>query len=72
MISRLSKNSQPFRAFSSQKAHTNQFYVDLDESKLCKNYGPLPIALERGEGVYVWDCEGKRYMDFLAGYGACN
>lgn len=44
----------------------------MDEKTLVKNYGPLPVALERGEGVYVWDCEGLRYMDCLAGYGACN
>ncbi|MET0638345.1 MAG: ornithine--oxo-acid transaminase [Chitinophagaceae bacterium] len=36
------------------------------------NYHPLPVVLERGEGVFVWDVEGKRYYDFLSGYSAVN
>lgn len=36
------------------------------------NYHPLPVVLERGEGVYVWDVEGKRYYDFLSAYSALN
>ena len=36
------------------------------------NYQPLPVALCRGEGVFVWDVEGKRYFDFLSGYSAVN
>ena len=36
------------------------------------NYHPLPVVLERGEGVYVWDVEGKKYMDFLSAYSAVN
>lgn len=36
------------------------------------NYHPLPVVLERGEGIYVWDVEGKRYFDFLSGYSALN
>lgn len=36
------------------------------------NYHPLPVVLERGEGVYVWDVEGKKYFDFLSAYSAVN
>src|SRR5690606_11828961 len=36
------------------------------------NYHPLPVVLERGEGVYVWDLEGKKYFDFLSAYSAVN
>ncbi|XP_076118473.1 ornithine aminotransferase, mitochondrial isoform X2 [Alosa pseudoharengus] len=36
------------------------------------NYHPLPVALERGEGIYVWDVEGRRYYDFLSAYSAVN
>src|SRR5690606_4621944 len=36
------------------------------------NYHPLPVVLTRGEGVYVWDVEGKRYMDMLSAYSAVN
>ena len=36
------------------------------------NYHPLPVVLERGEGVYVWDVEGRQYFDFLSAYSALN
>src|ERR1700743_1940914 len=36
------------------------------------NYHPLPVVLTRGEGVFVWDVDGKRYFDFLSGYSAVN
>lgn len=36
------------------------------------NYHPLPVVLERGEGIYVWDTDGKRYFDFLSAYSAVN
>ena len=36
------------------------------------NYKPIPVALARGEGVYVWDTDGKRYLDFLSAYSALN
>jgi len=53
-------------------AMTNKDIVALDEATLCKNYGPMPVALDRGERIYVWDIEGNRYIDCLAGYSACN
>jgi len=49
-----------------------QYYLDLEEKHGAHNYHPLPVVLERGEGVYVWDIEGKRYYDFLSGYSAVN
>src|SRR5207237_8379845 len=36
------------------------------------NYKPIPVVIDRGEGVFVWDAEGKRYYDFLASYSALN
>jgi len=57
------------RAFA---ATTSQQYVDLDLAKVCHNYGPLPVAIDRGERIYVWDVEGRKYFDFLCGYSACN
>lgn len=36
------------------------------------NYKPVPVALSKGEGVYAWDVEGKRYLDFMSGYSALN
>lgn len=72
MFRSLKKNIQPSRLFSTQIQKTNQHYVTTDETYLCKNYKPLPVALDRGEGCYVWDIEGRKYIDCLAGYGAVN
>lgn len=46
--------------------------IELEEKYGAHNYHPLPVVLERGEGVYVWDVDGKRYFDFLAAYSAVN
>jgi len=46
--------------------------MDREEKFGAHNYHPLPVVLERGEGVYVWDVEGKRYYDFLSAYSAVN
>ncbi|OQP62196.1 ornithine--oxo-acid transaminase [Niastella populi] len=47
-------------------------YLDLEEQYGAHNYHPLPVVLQKGEGVYVWDVDGKRYYDFLSGYSAVN
>jgi ornithine--oxo-acid transaminase len=47
-------------------------YIDIEEKYGAHNYHPLPVVLEKGEGVFVWDIEGKRYYDFLSGYSAVN
>lgn len=47
-------------------------YLDLEEQFGAHNYHPLPVVLNKGEGVYVWDVDGKRYYDFLSGYSAVN
>lgn len=49
-----------------------QYYLDLEEKYGAHNYHPVPVVLERGEGVYVWDVDGNRYYDFLSGYSAIN
>jgi len=49
-----------------------QEYMDREARYGAHNYHPLPVVLERGEGVYVWDVEGKKYFDFLAAYSAVN
>ena len=51
---------------SAQKA------IELEDKYGAHNYHPLPVVLERGEGVYVWDVDGKQYFDFLAAYSAVN
>lgn len=46
--------------------------IALEEKYGAQNYHPLPVVLSRGEGVYVWDVEGKKYFDFLSAYSAVN
>jgi ornithine--oxo-acid transaminase len=49
-----------------------QYYLQLEEKYSAHNYHPLPVVLNKGEGVFVWDVEGKKYFDFLSGYSAVN
>ena len=57
--------------------HTEQILSSKSEILIAKedqygahNYHPLPVVLERGEGVYVWDVDGKKYFDFVCAYSA--
>ena len=52
-------------------SNTQQF-IDLEEKYGAHNYHPLPVVLNRGEGVFLYDVDGKRYFDFLSGYSAVN
>jgi ornithine--oxo-acid transaminase len=51
---------------------SSQQLIELEDKYGAHNYHPLPVVLERGEGVYVWDVEGKKYYDFLSAYSAVN
>lgn len=51
---------------------SSQELMELENRYGAHNYHPLPVVLDRGEGVYVWDVEGKRYFDFLSSYSAVN
>ena len=50
----------------------SQYYIDLENQHGAHNYHPLPVVLDKGEGVFVWDVEGKKYYDFLSAYSAVN
>ncbi len=52
--------------------NATQHAIELEEKYGSHNYHPLPVVLTRGEGVYVWDVEGRRYYDFLSAYSAVN
>ena len=54
------------------KETTSQELINLEDQYGAHNYHPLPVVLNRGEGVYTWDVEGKRYYDFLSAYSAVN
>lgn len=47
-------------------------YIEREDLYGAHNYHPLPVVIERGEGIYVWDVEGNKYMDFLSAYSAVN
>lgn len=58
---------------STATQHKNsQYFIDLENQHGAHNYHPLPVVLEKGEGVFVWDVEGKKYYDFLSAYSAVN
>ena len=48
------------------------YYLQLEEMFSAHNYHPLPVVLNKGQGVHVWDVGGNRYYDFLSGYSAVN
>lgn len=50
----------------------SQYYIELEERYGAHNYHPLPVVLNKGKGVKVWDVEGKSYYDFLSAYSAVN
>ncbi|MDH4211588.1 MAG: ornithine--oxo-acid transaminase [candidate division WOR-3 bacterium] len=51
---------------------TNHDYVEFTDRFSANNYHPLPVVLTRGKGIWVWDVEGKKYLDMLSGYSALN
>ena len=55
-----------------QSKITSQEAINLEDKYGAHNYHPLPVVLSRGEGVHVWDVEGKQYYDFLSAYSAVN
>jgi ornithine--oxo-acid transaminase len=61
-----------FMATSEKIKLTSARAIELENEYGAHNYHPLPVVLHRGEGVYVWDLEGKRYYDFLSAYSAVN
>lgn len=50
----------------------SEHLMSLEDNHGAHNYHPIPVVLEKGEGVYVWDVEGKKYFDFLSAYSAVN
>lgn len=51
---------------------TSQTAMELEDKYGAHNYHPLPVVLAKGKGIFMWDCEGKRYFDFLSAYSAVN
>jgi ornithine--oxo-acid transaminase len=59
------------KSIISNSVQANHFQ-ELEEAYGAHNYHPLPVVLSRGEGVHVWDVDGKKYYDFLSGYSSLN
>jgi ornithine--oxo-acid transaminase len=57
---------------TNQLSNRSAAYLETESLYGAHNYHPLPVVLERGEGVYLYDVDGKRYFDFLSGYSAVN
>lgn len=55
-----------------ESKYTAEELMHLEDEHGAHNYHPLPVVLDRGEGVYVWDVKGKKYFDFLSAYSAVN
>lgn len=53
-------------------SNLSQSFIQKEDLYGAHNYHPLPVVVEKGEGVFVWDVDGKRYFDFLSGYSALN
>lgn len=60
------------RELASRRFLSNQDVISRDDKYGGRHFQPLPVALSRGEGVYLWDVQGKRYLDFLAGFATVN
>jgi ornithine--oxo-acid transaminase len=56
----------------SEQGMTSQDYIKLEDKYGAHNYHPLDVVIDRGKGVWVWDVEGKKYLDFLSAYSAVN
>ena len=50
----------------------SKYYMDLEHKYGAHNYHPLEVVIAKGKGVWVWDVEGKKYLDFLSAYSAVN
>src|SRR5687768_12784422 len=57
---------------NTQTISSSQEAIEIEHKYGAHNYHPLPVVLNRGEGVHLWDVEGKRYYDFLSAYSAVN
>jgi ornithine--oxo-acid transaminase len=57
---------------AAEAAAGSDYFIGLETDFGAHNYKPLPVVLARGEGVFAWDVDGKRYFDFLSAYSALN
>ncbi len=63
---------KPAAKKAAPKKSMAKHYMDMEERYGAHNYHPLPVVLQKGKGIYVWDVDGKKYFDFLSSYSAVN
>ncbi len=66
------KAHQSYSQSSPQHAYRAQDLIDLEQKWCAHNYNPIPVVLTRGEGVWLWDVEGKKYLDMMSAYSAVS
>lgn len=66
------KAAHDFTSKAQTVSDKSQFYIDRENQYGAANYHPLPVVIQRGKGVFVWDTDGKKYFDFLSAYSAVN
>lgn len=66
------QSGQSFEKYYIESRHTASALMEMEDTYGAHNYHPLPVVLSRGEGVHLWDVDGKRYYDFLSAYSAVN
>ena len=67
----MSSLSRPWAYVAMNLSKTN-YYIELEKHYGAFNYKPLPVVLQRGEGIFLYDVDDKKYFDFLAAYSAVN
>ena len=60
------------RTFSGVNKNTNAYHIELNKKYVCHNYNSYDLAVEKAERCFVWDIEGRKYFDFMAGFGSTN
>jgi ornithine--oxo-acid transaminase len=54
------------------ESKSSNYFIALEDKYGAHNYHPIPVVIEKGEGIFVWDVEGKQYFDFLSAYSSVN
>ena len=65
-------NMQPLQKSTTTDASSSNYHLELEKEFGAHDYKPLPVVLTKGQGVFLWDVEGKKYYDFLSAYSAVN
>ena len=65
-------NMQPLQKSTTTEASSSNYHLELEKEFGAHDYNPLPVVLTKGQGVFLWDVEGKKYYDFLSAYSAVN